>query len=246
MKMPKYNPYIPAALGTLQEMFTPKRTRTGLSYSGSGVMTKKKQVRGGRRKSFTRKVMDVFGAKHFTDQPSAIIPNVTPLTYNLTSKIVQGTNVAQREGDSIYLEALKIEGIIHSSVDSNAYKYRILVGYSGEETTAVSFSNAGLTNAEIFLPGTFALAACGIVNPKAFTVLYDHVIDLNSQIAGDATVQSFRDTIQLKTKFPYQASASTYGKNKNLYVVVLGYGVGLAVNDPTGTIFCSMDLIFKD
>ena len=55
---------------------------------------------------------------------------MSPLTYNLTSKIVQGTSNSQREGDSVYLEALKIEGIIHSSVDSNAYKYRILVGYS--------------------------------------------------------------------------------------------------------------------
>ena len=223
-----------------------QNTGMGSSWTGTGTTTKKRRPKGGKKKSFTRKVMDVFGAKHFTDQPSVVIPNVTPLTYNLTSKIVQGTSNSQREGDSVYLEALKIEGIIHSSVDSNAYKYRILVGYSGEEHTAAAWSSTGLTNAEIFLPGTFALAACGIVNPKAFTVLYDQVIDINSQITGEATLQSFRDTIQLKTKFPYQSAGAVYGKTKNLYVIVLGYGVALAVNDPTGTVFMSMDLIFKD
>uniref|UniRef100_UPI004048B047 hypothetical protein n=2 Tax=Pseudomonadati TaxID=3379134 RepID=UPI004048B047 len=223
-----------------------KRQRANYSYYGTGTITKKKQANNRYRKSFSRKVLNVFPAKHLSGESQVTINNSTVYTMNLTAQVGQGTANNQREGDSIHLEALKINGLVQSATESNAYKFRILIGYSGEEFGTTTFASGSLSSSEIFLPTTFTTTTNGIVNPKAFTVLYDKTIDLNSQVEGDRVIQSFSDTLRLNTKFPYQASASVYGKFKNLYAICISYAPDIAVGVPNGSILFSYDLIFKD
>lgn len=226
-----------------------KRQRTGSKYGWSSTgsnLTKKRRAPRRNQRSFTRKVLNVFPAKHLTGTTAVTINNGRIYTMNLTGQIVQGIQTNHREGDAIMLEALKIEGHFQSSADSNAYKFRVLVGYSGEEYAVTTLTTSNLTDAEIFHPGTATTITSGIVNPKAFTVLYDQVIDLNSQIEGDRTIQSVRDTIQLNKKFPYQAAASIYGKSQNLYMVVCSYQPDTALDAANGSAILAYDLIFKD
>lgn len=165
---------------------------------------------------------------------------------NLTAQIGQGTGNADRLGDSIYLEALKLEGFFQSATDPNAYRFRLIVGYSGEEYGVTTFTAGNLTATELFLPSTTTTPTNGIINPKAFTVLYDEVHDINSQVENYRTIASTRTTIQLKQQFPYQASTSVYGKTKNLYAVVVAYAADVAAATPIGSAVLSYDLIFKD
>jgi len=225
-----------------------KRQRVGTKYgySGVGTLMKKKRPRRAFRKSFKRKVLNVFGAKHLSNSSNVTINNAIIYSMNLTAQVIQGTSGSTREGDSIYLEALKINGLFQSATESNAYKYRLIIGYSGEEYPVVTYTAGNLTPDELFLPGTGAAMVNGIINPKAFTVLYDQTIDLNSQIEGDRTIKSFSDTISLKKQFPYQSQASIYGKTQNLYAVVISYVPDVAVNTPVGSILMAYDLIYKD
>lgn len=225
-----------------------KRQRVGTKYgySGVGTLMKKKRPRRAFRKSFKRKVLNVFGAKHLAGTSNVTITNAVIFTNNVTAQVTQGTSGSTREGDSIYLEAIKIHGHFQSATESNAYKFRLLIGYSGEEYPVVNFTAGNLTQDELFLPGTTGTMVNGIVNPKAFTVLYDQTIDLNSQIEGDRTIKSFADTISLKKQFPYQAQASIYGKTQNLYAVIVAYAPDLAVAVPIGSVLMAYDLIFKD
>jgi hypothetical protein len=242
-----YSNLMPYA-GTLMQpwMNVPYKTRRRGGFSSSGTMTKKKYPRKTNRKSFTRKVLNVFPAKHYTVTSNNTIVNLNTYSMNLTAGIGQGTGNNQREGDSIHLEALKIEGLFQTATESNAYKFRLIVGYSGEEFGNLTLAVANLSQPEIFLPGTVATEVNGIINPKAFTALYDQAIDLNSQIEGDRTIHSVRDTIKLNCKFPYQQATSVYGKFKNLYVVVVAYAPDIAIGDPIGSSLLAFDLIFKD
>jgi hypothetical protein len=209
-------------------------------------MTKRKRPTTRYRKSFTRKVLNVFPAKHLTGNSAVTINNARVYTMNLTAQIGQGTANNQREGDSVYLEALKMEGHFQSATASNAYKFRLIIGYSGEEFGTTTFATGSLSESEIFQPSTTATLANEIINPKGFTVLYDKIIDQNSQVEGDRVITSVRDTIQLKHKFPYQAAASVYGKFKNLYAVIVSYAPDVAIDVANGSIVLSYDLIFKD
>jgi len=221
-----------------------KKTRLNGGYSNVGSMTKLRTKRTAFRKSFKQRVLSIPPAKHLTADSRVGIGSDTVYGVNVTAQVVQGDANNQRDGDAIYMEALKIKGQFESDPTSNAYKCRILVGYSGEEFTAAAFSAATLSGNQVFFSGTNNYNA--IVNPKAFTCLYDTTMDLNSQIEGDVTIQSYEATIQLKQMLPYQASASVYGKYKNLYIVVIGYGVGIGVGTGIGTISMNWDLIYKN
>lgn len=232
-------------LGHSQRPAKRQRMKTSFSMSGTDTLKKKRIVKRSRVKSFRRKVLDVFQTKHFSGTSETTIADNVFKAMNLTSQVTQGDNDAQREGDSIHLEALKIEGHIQTSADSNAYKFRILVGYSRHEVNNTSIV-ADPTFPSPFLPGTAFQLVNGIINPKNFTVLYDQILDLNSQVEGDRTIQSFRDTIKLNKTFYYKASGAIYGKDKNLYVIVLGYRPDTLDGDPVGSCLLSYDLIFKD
>lgn len=223
-----------------------KRQKMGFSYTGTGTVTKRKKGVRGTRKTFANKVRQIQPAKHLTGESNVTILNGLIYTMNITAQIAQGNGNSQREGDSVFLEALKIEGAIQTSTSSNAYKFRILLGYSGEEYGVTTLTSGNLTQTELFQPSTFTVAANGIINPKAFTCIYDEVIDLNSQIEGDRTIQSFRDTVVLNKRFPYQQSTGVYGKDKNLYMVIISYSSDSPLSDPNGSALVSYDCIFRN
>lgn len=213
-------------------------------YSGVGSMTKQRRKRVRFRKSFKQKVMSIPPAKHLTGDSQEVINQNTVYTLGLTTQVVQGDSNAQRDGDAIYLEALKINGHFQASSTSNAYKCRIIVGYSGEEFSPNTFTSSQLANTDVFFPSTFWTNA--ITNPKAFTVLYDTTLDVNSQVTGVSTLQSYSATIPLKRMHPYQSNGSQYGKTRNLYAVVVPHGVGVAAGTAVGSIFMNYDMIFKN
>lgn len=223
-----------------------KVQRTG----GVGGITTTRRInnkkRKGTKKTFKSKVKSINPAKHLSGNTGVTINNAVIYTMNLTAQIGQGTGNNNRLGDSVYLEALKMEGFFQSATDPNAYRFRLIIGWSGEEYGTTTLASGSLTSSELFLPSTDTTVTNAIVNPKAFTTLYDEVHDLNSQVSDYRTIQSTRFTIQIKQSFPYQAATSVYGKTKNLYAVVVAYAADVAANTAIGSAVLSYDLIFKD
>lgn len=202
------------------------------------------------RKSFKSKVMSLHPAKHYTGETVPSLLHNSVVSMVPTQGITQGDGNSNRDGDAIHLEALKLRGSFVSFATSGAYQYRILVGWSGEEYTTSGIAS-GLVSAigstEIFLPSTQTWLNSAIVNPKAFTVLYDQTIDVNSQITATQDITNFNVTVPIHQNFNYQSSGSVQGKNRNLYVVVIGSVTG-GTNGTTsaGQILLAYDLLFKN
>lgn len=158
----------------------------------------------------------------------------------------QGTSNINRVGDKIHLMNLELAMGINTNSTAGAYTYRVIVCYSGEEYTP-SGLGSGLAFTEVFQPNTGGLyGTLAITNPKAVTVLMDELIDINSVITSTKDVVTIRRNIPLHADFPYQASASVYGKTKNLYVVVVGCVVdGTTGTTVIGTFNLNADMTFK-
>jgi len=220
--------------------------RTG--YPSTVMVTQRKKPRLAKRNTVKKEIMAMATTYHDTIPDNEIVNSTLNhnlvYSFNITAQVVQGTLNSSRQGDSIYIAALKFRAFIQSAAPANAYSYRILIGWSGEEAVPTTLLTTGLTANEVFLPLTGVnWTPNSIVNPKAFTVLYDATIDIDSQIAAVATGKSFMATVPINQKFDYQSSASIYGKNKNLYVVVCPAQIG---GGPCGSIFMATDLIFKN
>lgn len=238
--------YMPYASGIMQPFIGPKNRisyRNNASRSYTTVRSRKPKG----KTSFKSLVTSTLPSKQMSAQLTGAFTHSTQLTLNPTAMVTQGTANYNRVGDQIQLQALKLNGVYFSHTTAGAYTFRILVGYSGEEYANTTFAT-GLTTAQLFLPNTYTnFVSTGIVNPRAFRVLHDSKIDLNSQITAVADLQSFSHTISLGgVKFDYQESTSLLGKTKNLYVVVVADVAGGAIGTTvSGSMIMSTDLIYK-
>jgi len=243
-----YSPFTPALGTMLYNAFKP-RTSSRQGYSNTRTVTRTR-TKGKQMKSQIKRIITADKpAKHLTFYAPASILHNSIYTICPTQGVTQGDTNAQRDGDQIQTCALKLKGQFFTDAAAAGYTYRILVGYSGEEyATGVAWNITGLTEAELFLPLTGnGHRTNAIVNPKAFTVLHDQLIDVNSLLEGVPDVASFDMNINLSNqKFYYQSTASVYGKTRNLYVVLIAVRSGgtLGVTD-AGDIQLSGDLIFK-
>jgi len=239
--------------------YSPYRQRTSApmrKYGREGVnssMTMYRRPKKLTKSTLSKVVRSLQPTKHFNNAPTQIgLIQDTYYSLNITAGIVQGNGDANRDGDEIYLDTLKLTGLVNTAFTAGAYSYRIIVGYSGEEYNfTTNFSSSGISTTEIFLPNTFGSGGTqwnqnGIINPKAFTVLHDKKITCNSQIAGVADLANFSYSVPLNSKFVYQQSGSQLGKTRNLFVILLGAVVGgVPFVNGVGTCLLSYDLSFK-
>jgi len=231
------------------------RSATASAFRGVGSSTRtrlrRKKSRGGSRSSFAAKVRALAPYKHHTVNDSVAsqqaMTHNTVYTTSLTQKISQGDDNVSRDGDAIVIAAIKVQGTVVSAAASGAYMFRVMLLWSGEEYN-VSGSSSGLGPTEIFLPSSgSSFLANAIVNPKAVTVLHDEMIDINSLIASTRDLKNVAFKVSLGQKFPYQATASIYGKTKNLYLVVVSSVVGgTAGTTDSGQHFFNVDVIFQN
>lgn len=250
--MPYYNnkKVYASALGTGLKLLPYLRSnqRSSVRTMGTQNMVTTKRKKRTSRRSFAAKLMNAQPAKHQSGQTIATLLHDQIWSFNATAAITQGDTNANRSGDYVHLAAIKIKGFFNAAATAGAYSYRIMVGYTGEEYANTSLSSTALTDTELFIPNTTAnFRGAGLVNPKAFTCLYDETIDINSEIAATLSLKSYAFTVQLDKRFPYQASGSVFGKTQNLMVVVIGgvAGGSLGITAAGGTTL-SYDLIFKD
>lgn len=236
------------AYQTRNPSFVGRSSRTGRSYTLTTTNKRRQRFRGN---SFKRQVMKLHPAKHYTAESSSLNTHNSIVCMCPTQGITQGDGNTNRDGDAIHIESIKIKGTSVSNATAGAYQHRILVGWSGEEITTAQIASqlvSGLSSTELFLPTTTSNWTCnGVINPKAFTVLFDETYDLNSQIASTQDVVAFAATIPIHQDFDYQASGSVMGKTRNLFVVAIAcVAGGTAGTTAAGNHLVSVDLIFKN
>lgn len=257
MSVMKYNPYYKAALATIPFIGSKALSRTNgmrtrqIKTATHGLVNYSRPKRNARRKSLKVAVKDTQPAKHYSFETNQLLLHNTVVTCVPTQGPVQGDSNIGRTGDSIYICALKVQGLYQSSAAANFYSLRFLVGWTGEEVTTVGASSSfvsGLGITEVFLPGTgTTVTTNGIVNPKAFTVLHDITIDSNSQIVTTVDGESFSFTLPINQSYYYQSSASVQGKFKNLAIVAVGFAAGGTTGTTAaGNVIISADMIYKE
>jgi hypothetical protein len=249
-QMMTYNPFRnPSVYGMLTRMGSKKAQSTEFYQGGSKTMvTQKRRKKKYNKNSFRNKLMNTIPAKHYTVAASqAVMTHNTIYTMVPTQGVTQGDGNANRDGDSIDICALKLKGFAQTHSNASAYSYRILVGWSGEELSSLTNFGSGLGASEIFLPSTTDnWVLNGVVNPKAFTCVYDQTIDIGSQITGVVDLTSFSINVPFNTRFLYQSAASIQGKSRNLCVVIIAATAGGTTGSTNaGAIYAGADLIFK-
>lgn len=235
-----------------QKLMPPVKKSYGRSSSSS--KTTKRTV--AKASSVVKKtILSMANTKTHQQNDSALAQLMTHnniYTNNLTAKLQLGTADNQRIGDQVYLTNLVIRGNFISAVAAKGYQYRIIVGYSGEEYDPANFGSSGagtgLNHDQIFLPTTGSqYATSSIINPKAFTVLYDKMFTINSNIIDVSEFIGIDLAVPLYKKFPYQAGASIYGKTKNLYLIcVSSVQAGVTLTTASGACNISTCLKYKN
>jgi len=227
-------------------------------YKSTGVTKTKTMRRTLKKKKGGNKVATVASVKRMiqgtmeTKQKKYAVSSVavtsnTIYTYNLTAQITQGNTDGSRIGDEIFLSALTANFRYVTNVAAAYYTCRVILGYSGEEfnPSAGSFSTAGLTSGQIFVasPGGFAQ---GVVNTKAFTVIYDTMIQINSSITNIEEGHTIRFNPSLSGKFKFQEAGGIYGKTKNLYMIVCPEAKAASAPANAGELLLNAVLKYKD
>jgi len=252
MAIAQYNPFYRPALTAsafLADQFMKQDAQSRMGKSVTRTMNKRKRTKPVRM-SFKKAVLNVKPAKHLSGESSVTIKHNEMLTCIPTQAITQGTGNTQRDGDAIFIAAIKLRLNLQATTTSNGYTFRVLVGWTGEEYTTGSIGTtlvASLTAAEVFLPTTttFWLPNAQI-NPKAFTVLHDQTYDVNSQVASVSDVISDSYTIPINQNMEYQSSGSVQGKTRNLAIIAIGSVVGGSAGvTGVGNVVGAWDLIFK-
>jgi len=234
------------AESALNVMGTSRQSKVARGYKGvSRTKSKMKYKRNskGKKVATVAAVKRMIGQVVETKQLALGWTNLFPIAdvnkawaINLTAKITQGTADGNRVGDSILLKSLHIFWTCLTNTNATFYRYRLIIGWSGEEYNTAQFSISNLTVPEILVSSGPAEACSGIVNTKAFTAIYDAFVDINSQIDTIAEGKTVRINLNLKgLKFNYQSAGSVYGKTKNLYAVIIPNYQGAAPSTNQGS-----------
>lgn len=247
-RIQRYSPY-GAAMALQMARFNSTKVNQAVRHGDSYTLTQtKKKRKYGQTTSFKDKLFNAMSARHDTGEQSLGMTHNTLYTLNLTARITQGDSNSTRDGDAIVLCGLKMKGYYNSHTTANAYGFRIIVGYSGEEHSNTTFGS-GLGSAEIFLPNTATITTTnGQINPKAFTVLYDEKLTANSQIPDVRDRVDFNFHVPLNNKlFQYQTQNPALGKDTNLYVVVVSDVIlGTTGTTISGGFNITWDFVYKN
>lgn len=240
-----------AALGAYTARRYGSNSSVGAKTSNSTIVMARR--RRNKRYGFNNRVKQVINRGLETKLNSSS-ESITAMTHasiyttNLTAKIQQGTGDGQRIADAIDLMKVRMCFLVNAPSTSGAYSYRLLALYSGEEYNPVTWGTGGLVFAEIFLPNALInTGTISVTNPKAVTVVYDELIDVNSVVASTPDIYTHAVEFDISRKFPYQASGSVYGKKQNLYLVIIPYVVGgTAGTTACGNVIANWCVHYKD
>lgn len=232
-----------------------RTSRVGKARARSRTTTTtKKRVTKSRSHSLKKAILGVSEAKHNTNHAAFALTHAEAFSFSPTQSVTQGTSRQNRIADEIYLEAIKIRGFINTDAEANAYTFRLMVLYSEKEYDNtvgtlgdIPYKKNAFGAGDLFQDNTgVAPLITGVVDSKRCTVLFDKTIDINSQTEDNYDIATISETIQLQKSFPYRTQGGVYGKNTNLYIVLIPYHLPKTGHTTFGGATLDTDLIFKE
>lgn len=184
--------------------------------------------------------------KYFPYNWSTALASQTIYSFSPMQQLPIGNTATTRVGDSVILQSLTLSGEIIMDASVLNGKFRIMVGYSRNQTVNTLITSGALSATDLFYAQLGTLPH-RIVNPSIWTSLYDEMIDINSNTSVGRDIRSFYVTVGLKNfKFDYAGVGGSIGKLKNLFVVIIPYSPVPGSGDLVGTVQANSCLKFKD
>lgn len=185
--------------------------------------------------------------KYITFDGSTVTKSEGIFSYSPTQQLTVGNTANTRVGDSVLLQSLILSGEWVCLANIMNVKYRLIVGWTRNQSAQTTVAKNTLTSSDLFYVQSGFLAH-RIINPSIFTVLYDEMVDINSNTTTGSDVKSFYSVINLGLKkFEYAAVGGSLGKTRNLVVVFIPMlTAGQPSDTTTGSIQLNSVLKFKD
>ena len=220
--------------------------------SGSATQTRTKTSTRGRKRpmTMTQVIRNNTTANHLAIGDGVNFVDLlhnTITTQNLTHFITPGTAQFNRQGDTVYLEALKMNCFWEGpDVSENGVQLRLIVLYHDDFHACDYISDSGLGLTDLAMIGTGgARTTTLITDPKRCTVIDDRTFLMNQALDSTKETTLINYTVQLKKRFDF-VPATQEGKDRNLYLVAISSIAGGATGTTlTGKLYVNQDLIFK-
>lgn len=192
---------------------------------------------------------------HKEDVAQHKVINEVPLTlahqtiYSLNplGNIVRGVNNNNRIGDEIFLEAIKLKGIILTNgTSANTVHLRLMLIKTKQQYLGASDTwGSGVGSTDLFL-ATSSNLTIGELDPKLCTKVYDHTHTLSPLISTQTLSKEFDLLVPIKQRFIFQ-TGTNFGKFVNYYWVATAFQFGATSGTTTVALLnMNSDLIFKN
>jgi len=213
---------------------TTKRKSKKPYYSGS---TLRKVIRG-----MESAMHNVVGQSNFSTVHNTVY------CCNLTFNITQGSAQDNRQGDSVYLNALKASIFYESPFGSaNGVTYRVLVHWSDIYKNSGSWSSGtiGLNNLFFNLTGNDR-SSTGLIDPKTTYVVYDELVTTQPNVTGTYAVSTDEFRVQLNKAINYLPGTNEVNPRQLYMTVIPSVANGTTGLSDGGKFIINTDLIFKN
>lgn len=205
--------------------------KTNVSF-GSGAKSKQKRAMYSIAKKVVRSTVEPKRFINRLDEETGLTQN-TVYTHNITELITKGTDDDNRIGERIHLKNLLVDYEVHGVFAGNALydgyhkQFRILVIKSRHEFSTSGWdSGATFGSTELFEHGHVNHFMKGPILKENVTVLFDKCITYQHPSKTDVNISNKNGVFNVPLDCTYQyndqfATSSTFGKNWNLYLVLI-------------------------
>jgi len=250
----RYNPYnnmgAPSMYGGYNLLPIKQFTGTKYNYGGPGSRTVSKRRRGKRQSGLKQTIRGLESALHNVSNATGTANFVTShnnvYSKNLTYDVTQGTAQGNRQGDTIYLCALRLSGFYESPIsDANGIIYRIIVYWSDVYAATGNWGTATITTGNLFINSGDRNSTL-ITDPKKITVLYDETTVIQPSIAQVYTAMDIATKVSIEKAINFLPGANEVNPRQLYISIIPSVANGTAGITDTGKFIMGTDLIFKN
>lgn len=203
--------------------------KTNVSF-GSGTKSKQKRAMYSIAKKVVRSTVEPKRFINNINEQTQLLQN-TIYTHNVTELIVKGTDDDNRIGERMHLKNLLIDYQFHGVQTGEAVwkgfkkQARLLVLRSRHEFTTSGWGS-GFGSTELMEQQHVNHFMKGPILKENVTVLHDSLITYQSGSLTDKAVSCKQGVINIPLNCTFQyndqfATSSTFGKNWNLYIILI-------------------------
>lgn len=226
---------------------TGQRTRFGGSYTRTTTKRRKPQ---GNKYGLKTAIRSMESALHLSTPGTGSnyfsATHNTVYSQNCTYNITQGTAQSNRQGDSVFLCALKFSGFHEGPVAlQDGLVFRVLVHYADPYSGSSTFNSLVIGSGDLFI-ATNQYSSTSIIDPKKVYCVYDKTIEVQPSVTNTYTGTNFNGTVSLNKAINFLPGTNEVNP-RQLYITI----IPSIANGTTGVTSCgkfavSTDLIFKN